>query len=163
MAVRSHALDRGRFRYFRAAARRGVDGMRARPPRERRHRRVDRRAPQLGGRVDTDRRVLGISRAGVVGGSQGLFFVWTALFLLAAGVAHGVAVEDRRRLTLLPIWFLLGATGMCAAILVFHWLRGGQHGEAELVIGGSRLFAALVVLVVVVQAFRTALMPLLKS
>ena len=80
--------------------------------------------------------------------SLGLFFAWTALLLFAAGVTHSVAINPGWSVTLVPVWFLLGATGLCVAVLLIHQVRGGQYGEAELIIYGARAFTALAALVV---------------
>jgi hypothetical protein len=80
--------------------------------------------------------------------SLGLFFAWTAFLLFASGVTHGVALKPRWSLTLVPVWFLIGATGLCGVVLLIHRLRGGQYGEAEIIVHGARLFIALVAVVV---------------
>ena len=80
--------------------------------------------------------------------SLGLFFAWTAFLLLASGVMHGVAIKPRWSLTLVPVWFLLGATGLCVVVLLSHRMRGGQYGEAEIIIHGARVFTALAALVI---------------
>ena len=89
--------------------------------------------------------------------SLGLFFAWTAFLLLASGVIHGAAAKPRWSLTLVPVWFLLGATGLCVVVFLIHWLRGGVYGEAEIIVGGARAFTALVALVVVGASTRRLL------
>ena len=80
--------------------------------------------------------------------SLGLFFAWTAFLLFTSGVTHCVAIKPRWSLTLVPVWSLLGATGLCGAVLLIHWLRGDRYGEAEIIIHGARTFTVLVALVV---------------
>jgi hypothetical protein len=80
--------------------------------------------------------------------SLGPFFTWTGLALLGAAVAHTMAVRARWRAALIPVWFLIGATGLCALFLAYDQIgvlrSGGQIIEAPVIVTGSWMFAALV-------------------
>jgi hypothetical protein len=80
--------------------------------------------------------------------SLGPFFTWTGLALLGAAVAHTMAVRARWWAALIPVWFLIGATGLCPVLLAYHQIgalrSGGQIIEAPLIVNGSWVFACLV-------------------
>jgi hypothetical protein len=80
--------------------------------------------------------------------SLGLFFVWSALWLLAAGIAHAVAIRAGWRVVVIPGWFALGASGLCAAFFAYGQIRaafsGGQTIEAPIVVAGTWVFVSLI-------------------
>jgi hypothetical protein len=95
--------------------------------------------------------------------SLGLFFGWAALLLLGSGAAHVAAVRAGRMAFLIPVWALIGASGMCAVFFAYHqlmvaWLGGGQIIEAPLIEIGAEVFVALSALVVLASAVRSRLL-----
>lgn len=55
--------------------------------------------------------------------SFGTFFAWEGLALLVAGIVHLVAVGPRWRLLLVPLWLVLGASGLCPVFLAVDIIR----------------------------------------
>ena len=90
--------------------------------------------------------------------SLGTFFAWSGLLLLCAAVAHTVAVRPRWRAVLIPAWFLMGATGLCALFLAYHNIAarwsGGRNIEGPLIVTGAWVFAGLVGLLVIERVAR---------
>lgn len=79
--------------------------------------------------------------------SLGPFFAWTALLVSLAGIAHLFAIESRWRTLLIPLWLLVGPSGLCALFFAFHWttvaMFGGQLVESSWIVKGTWLFLFL--------------------
>jgi hypothetical protein len=74
--------------------------------------------------------------------SLGLFFAWSAVLLLAAGVAHAVTIRAGwRTVAAIVGWFAVGATGLCAALLAY--------GQARVILSGGRIITASPAIMVV--------------
>jgi hypothetical protein len=67
--------------------------------------------------------------------------------MVAAGGLHGAAFPMHRRLAMIPVWLILGATGLGAAFYGVHELQarlsGGRNIEAPVMVYSARVFVAL--------------------
>jgi hypothetical protein len=83
--------------------------------------------------------------------SIGFFFAPAALLLLATGATHVAyvsAIRPQWRVLLIPLWVLVGASGMCVVFLTCHQVQSfGRGSEAPFIIEGTGVFVVLVSLI----------------